>query len=372
MEKKQRNSNIELLRIIAMLMIVAHHFSVHGGFSFDSSRISVNLIWVQFLQLGGKVGVDIFVLISGYYLVSRTSFSTYKVLKLWGQMLFYSVVIFVAAVGFDFSVFSKKALLDTFFPVSMGQWWFASTYFVLFLLSPFLNAALTNMSKGQYQQLLLLTIVIWSILPSLSGLYPRFSVIAPQLSNLVWFGTLYSLAAYIRLWHPSLRHTSRYYLTISACTYLITLLSAIVFDYLNMIQQTVEFVPTVLFEMNSITILVISVTVFLGFLQIDLLQSKVVNITASATFGVYLLHDQGFIRPLLWETIFKNATYTNSSLLIPYSLAVIIIVYLMCTFVELVRITTIESPLLSVIHSVSDVIDKSVERLSKSKLAKRL
>lgn len=85
---KQRNSNIELLRIVAMLMIVAHHFSVHGGFSFDPSRISVNLIWIQFLQLGGKVGVDIFILISGYYLVSRKSFNSYKALSYGARCFF--------------------------------------------------------------------------------------------------------------------------------------------------------------------------------------------------------------------------------------------------------------------------------------------
>ena len=37
-----RRSNFELLRIVAMLMIIAHHVSFHGGFIFNSSVFSVN------------------------------------------------------------------------------------------------------------------------------------------------------------------------------------------------------------------------------------------------------------------------------------------------------------------------------------------
>lgn len=58
--KRHRYSNIELLRIISMILIVAHHFSVHGGFDFSSTSFSVNRLYIQFLAMGGKIGVDIF------------------------------------------------------------------------------------------------------------------------------------------------------------------------------------------------------------------------------------------------------------------------------------------------------------------------
>ena len=63
--KINRQSNIELLRIIAMIFIIAHHFAVHGGFNFSTDIITVNSLWIQFIKIGGKIGVNIFVLISG-------------------------------------------------------------------------------------------------------------------------------------------------------------------------------------------------------------------------------------------------------------------------------------------------------------------
>ena len=372
MTQRQRSSNIELLRIVAMLLIVAHHFSVHGGFSYDISSISINRVWIQFLQLGCKVGVDVFVLISGYYLVSSKSSVTFKAIKLWLQLLFYSIAIFISSIALDLSTFSKKAMLDSLFPVSMCQWWFASTYFILLLFTPTINIALTAMNKRKYQQMLLLSVILWCCMPSLSSLYPKFTIIAPQLSDLAWFVTLYAIGAYIRLWHPTLSYNSKYYLLVSIASFILTLISAVIFDYLNLMQQSICFNPTALFDKTSITILITSITALLGFLQINMSYSKVINTIASATFGVYLLHDQAVTRPLLWETIFKNASFADSDLLIIYSIAVILVVYLCCTLLDLVRIKVVETPLIVGISKLSKLIDSYIQKIFTSSLSDRL
>lgn len=80
---KNRSSNFEILRIIAMIMIVAHHFSVHGGFEMYISSLQLNTIFLQFLQFGGKIGVNIFVLISGYFLINTDNIKVKKIIKLW-------------------------------------------------------------------------------------------------------------------------------------------------------------------------------------------------------------------------------------------------------------------------------------------------
>ena len=78
-EKKTRLSNFELLRIISMLLIVAHHFSVHSHLISDTPIINVYL--QRALATGGKVAVNLFVLISGYFMINST-FKFKKLLKL--------------------------------------------------------------------------------------------------------------------------------------------------------------------------------------------------------------------------------------------------------------------------------------------------
>ena len=92
---KLRNSSFELLRIISMLLIVAHHFVVHGKFDL-TSMFNKNIFFLQSLSMFGKLGVNLFVLISGYFSCMQPSpphikFS--KLIKLEIEVIFYSILI---------------------------------------------------------------------------------------------------------------------------------------------------------------------------------------------------------------------------------------------------------------------------------------
>ena len=92
-----RDSSIELLRILAMIMIVLCHFATHGDFSFDTNVLSIPRLWWNFIEMGGNLGVNIFVLISGYFLVSSNGkvFNLPRILKFWGQVFVYSIAIYL-------------------------------------------------------------------------------------------------------------------------------------------------------------------------------------------------------------------------------------------------------------------------------------
>ena len=89
--------------------------------------------------------------------------------------------------------------------------------------------------------------------------------------------------------------------------------------------------------MHSTFIVLSSICLFIAFKNLKVKYIRAVNIIASATFGVYLIHDNNFVRPFLWHTVFKNASFQESPYLIPYSIAVILTVYISCTVIELIR-----------------------------------
>ena len=109
--KLDRNSNLELLRIILMIMIIFHHFAVHGGFYYGYQEFSFNHLWHYFLESGGKIATNTYVLITGYFLVKdKCIFNLKKILKFYGELIFYSLTIF-----FVFIIFNKETFtLDNF------------------------------------------------------------------------------------------------------------------------------------------------------------------------------------------------------------------------------------------------------------------
>ena len=78
--KEQRLSNFELLRIIAMILIILHHYAYHGNL-ISIPNDNFNKYVAVFIIVGGKVGVNVFVLITGYFLIN-SKFKIKKVIQL--------------------------------------------------------------------------------------------------------------------------------------------------------------------------------------------------------------------------------------------------------------------------------------------------
>ncbi|MBQ8732308.1 MAG: acyltransferase [Oscillospiraceae bacterium] len=329
---KLRQSNIELLRIVAMLLIVGHHFSVHGEFDFGTT-LSVNRFWIQFLSIGGKLGVNLFVLISGYFLSGQGGFRPQRLLKLHAPVYFYSILFFCIFFfcGWEYST---NQYLKSFFPILFREWWFASVYFVLFLFSPFLNRFLEQLSRREHRILLAVMAVCWSLVPTLTG---RML----ESNDLIWFGFLYCLAAYLRRYGGEISLRSGQAFGVAGITAGLMMSSTLLFDLIGTKISIFSTHATHFFGMEQTPQLILSVALFLAFLRLPTFSSPLVNGISATTFGIYLIHDQFFLRPFLWERLLQNAAWQDSPFLIPYSILCILGVFVLCGGIEWLRLCTV-------------------------------
>lgn len=346
---KVRNSSIELLRIIAMIMIVFHHFVYHGEFEWESSSIPITRLWNNFIFMGGKIGVNVFVIISGYYLINNDGkiFDIGRIAKFVGQVFFYSIAIYVIFGMIGISDIGVLSFIKSCFPITFSQWWFASTYFVLYLLHPFLNKLLCSLDKSLYQRLLVVLVVCWSIIPT-------FTTSLYQSNSLLWFVTLYSISGYIRLYGLNHKFTGKHYFVFFLICSFLTYASSVVFTTLGNKWKFFESNSTYLYGQEKITTLLISLCLFMMFVNLKLNYHRWINKVASATFGVYLIHDNKIIRQCLWVDLFKNAQYQDSLFLIPYSIIVVIAVYIACSAIDLLRQYIIEKPFMMIVKRYSE------------------
>lgn len=338
---KKRESNLELLRIFAMVMIVFHHFAVHGNFNFDTENISINLLWHVFILMGGKIGVNIFVLISGYFLVKEKEIKLdlKHIIKFISQVLFYSVTIYLLYIFITKEQFNLKGIKEAFFPIIFKKWWFVTYYFILYLLHPFINKILINLSKKEYKTLLLILITCFSIIPTIIN--KEFSV-----DNIVWFITLYCIAGYIKLHGlPEKIKTQHYFLAI---------LGLIIVNFL-IVSLDINVYEA--FKQHKLNTLLISISIFMLFKKIKIKNNKLINQIASATFGVYLIHDNSSIRFLMWRDLLNTSNFKQTSFFIPYTIMACIWVYISCTIIELLRKKIIEKPFLNIIDHIKQKAD---------------
>ena len=339
-------------------MIVGCHFATHGGFQFDSQTITIPRLWWNVIEMGGHFGVDVFILITGYFLIDGLGLSIkpQKIIKFWGQIVFYSVALFFFAFVIGKGDPSIKNIVKSILPITFSQWWFASSYFILYLIHPFINRLLHSFSKKEYQIFLLTLLFLWCIIPT-------FTTSPFKSNSLIEFVMYYSIAGYIKIYgiHQKIESKNWFLLWLLFST--ITYLTCVAFmmlgtKYQFFYQHTIYF-----YSRNSILTIARAITFFMMFQTMKIKYSSFINKISAATFGVYLLHDSKLLRIYFWKDVFKNANYQDSIMLIPYSIAVVILVYVICTVIDLVRQKVFEKPFVQLVNMCHDSFSKKFEKI---------
>lgn len=321
---KIRQSNFELMRIFAMLLIIAHHFAFYAVA--PAGLLGDDIVLLLF-QGGGKLGVDLFVMITGYMTI-RSSFKSRSLLRVVLQTLFYSWSILLIFIAFDPSaVGGLKSIAKSLIPVISGEYWFVTAYVGLVLVSPFVGWLVRELGKDGVKKLLILLFVPLSLIPT----FTHQSFIC---SELVWFVYLYILAGYIRLWGlPDIKR-----LTVLAILSVVAILAAALAVTLLVGARKMPFGG-----MNSCFMVVLAVACFRWFMRLDIGSNKAINTLASGAFAVYLIHDNPFVRGILWPC-FGSVFAAGPAVVALIGIGTVVAIYLLCAMVDILRQRLLEAP----------------------------
>lgn len=115
--KRVRDSRFEILRIIAMLLIVLHHMALYSGM-LESQMFHVKAV-DEFIIIGGKIGCFLFVVLSGYFAVDTVRSSFNQIIKTWTAAVFYNIALVLLFKYIGISI-SAKSIIKGLFPISGG------------------------------------------------------------------------------------------------------------------------------------------------------------------------------------------------------------------------------------------------------------
>lgn len=192
---KVRDSNLELFRIIAMILIVAHHYVVNSGLTASdgpiyASPMSVNSLFLLLFGAWGKIGINCFVMITGFFMC-KSPITLKKFCKLLFEIQFYRIIIYLIFLVTGYSPFSAKSLIMALLPVTQIGLNFTGCFLVFWLFIPFLNTLVNHINERQHIMLILLC----------SFLYIVFGTVHLVTFNYVsWFIVLYFISSHIRMY----------------------------------------------------------------------------------------------------------------------------------------------------------------------------
>lgn len=202
-----RNSNLELYRIIVMILIIAHHYVVNSGVLELMYRLplSTKSIYMFFLGAWGKVGINCYIFITGYFMCKK-EITLKKYSQLIIEILFYNVgisfIFFIVGIGSLRDVINSLIIIRN---IDSGN--FTACFLMFYLLIPFLNILINNINEIQHRFLIGILFFLYIFL----GTMPKFSVTMNYVS---WFCYIYLVSSYIRFYEIKKRNWGGVYFII--------------------------------------------------------------------------------------------------------------------------------------------------------------
>ncbi|MEY8441568.1 acyltransferase family protein [Lactobacillaceae bacterium 24-114] len=307
---EERNSSFELLRIISMFLIVMHHYAFHGTLDWMHyneqiiGTLSVNVI----LLMLGKVGVNIFVFIGAYFLVDK-KFNFRRPINLFLDTALYSFSIWLLLYFINPKlIFNNAGILKAIFPFPMPSgYWFVNSYIFILLIMSFLNLLVQKLSRKKLKIVVWMLVILWSVLPSLLQIFPyqpNVSATDFGYSEGTFFILLYFIGAYIRKYgisiSPMIIGLTGVILIINILYIYIMMSSATLYTKINIFQNLYN--PFSLFW---------SLIVFAVFTKLRF-HNKFINFVSGSMFGVYLIHENSYLRPIIWKSFIDSSLLENN------------------------------------------------------------
>lgn len=325
-------------------MIVAYHYTVNSGLDEIGGPIlenpmAVNSLYLAMFGAWGKVGINCFLMITGYFMCTgKITFR--KFLKLLLQIYLYKTVIFSIFCLSGYKSLSLKSIIKLVMPVWGFNNNFTSCFIAFYLTIPFLAILVQNLTRRQHELLIIVALLCYTVLGSLPSFVVSFNYIT-------WFGILFFISSYIRLHQNVLFNKRKLWGWLTLGCVLVIFASIIIMQWLFgdkglRLGYSCHFF---VYDSNKILAVLFAICSFLWFKNMDIKYSKIINAFGAGTFGVLLIHaNSNAMRTWLWKDMVDCVGHYSLPLgyLALYSVGVVIAVFVICNLIDQLRINTLE------------------------------
>lgn len=284
----RRNYGIDLLRLVAMFMVVILHVLGKGDVLSTTTGGKHHIAWL--LETAAYCAVDCYAIISGFvaYSDNEKPYRYTKFFSFWLQIFTYNFGITLLAFLLKPESIGIKTLIKSCLPVALGAYWYVSAYAGLFFIIPWLNKLMRFCNLKEATRLITVIFLVFVVYVTFANYFGDCFKISGGYS-MVWLSILYLVGAWLKKCDIPKKMRNWFSLTGSVI--------CIVFSWVAH-----EFIPISAFRIfvnyTSLTIVFVAISLVSVFskLHFSPKSSKVIACFAPAAFGVYLIHEHPIVR----------------------------------------------------------------------------
>lgn len=340
----KRNSNFELMRMVSMFLIVIWHIIMHGHVIENCTNPAIKIL-LEIVMFSIIIHVNSFVLLSGYF-QSKSKFKLSKFLKIFLQVVFYSLIILVTSIKLgwvkDYGIvtFINNGLLS-----SLNNYWFIKMYLVTYVFSDYINKFIDRLSRNEYKNLLVICFVVLSIIPYITGNRVVFND-GYSFTNFIF---IYMIGGYLRryplkeTYHFKNMSTNGYRLLLLFSFFSLVFINFLVHHFaleINGMSGIFTEVASRISPTNlhySTPLVIIQTILYFEFFKTLNIENKFINKLSATAFGIYLMHDNEFVRAHLYKFLRIDMGPFSTYKIFPKIILVALIIFIICALIEFIR-----------------------------------
>lgn len=334
---KSRFASLDLLKILAIFLIVSFH-AVYKGIpaSIVNEFSCINQVLYYLFYHFGELGVNLFMLITGFFLIDSKQVRISKIVKIISNVYFFTAISIVVSIVMKKYIFHIQDLL----PITFTYYWYITGYLIIYILSPFINRFVKKISRKEFQKLLITLFMFFSVIPTIAGLIVGGTEELSFYNRFTWLLFLYLVGGYLSIYRDKLSLMTspiRKSLTFFSKLIIFTGLFAIFAYFAKINTRFFNISPTFFWGPNSIVMFFISVLLFSIFYHLEIPNNKLISAISETTLTVYLLHEHPKFVAILWSDIFSFTPFYFSKKLFPIIIGASLIIIIVGALVHHIK-----------------------------------
>lgn len=328
---KKINSGINLFKLFSMFMIALLHVLGMGGIIGAAAGTS-SYYPVYLMQNAAFCAVNCYALVSGYLMLGK-EIKPSRITELWFEVFFYSVSISAIMMIVYRDLFSARNIVYAVTPIISNQYWYMTSYFMMYLFVPMMNKFADAANKKVFTA----TIVVILVLTTGSLMIKQDGFILNDGYSPIWLMIMYLVGAYMKKFNVGAKMKKwlalLLYVISSLCSFILCVFSNKLLKI--MLGNDISYLS---YTSPFVVLSAIFLFIFFSKLKFGKKTEKFINYITPAALGVYLIHTHPLVFNKLMKDIAMPLVNHGTAAMIFGSIAMALAIFIICIVIDLLRI----------------------------------
>lgn len=328
---KKRNTGINLFKLFSMFMIALLHVLGMGGITGAAAGTS-SYYPVYLMQNAAFCAVNCYALVSGYLMLGK-KIKPSRITELWFEVFFYSVGLSAIMMIVYRDLFSARNIVYAVTPIISNQYWYMTSYFMMYLFVPMMNKFADAANKKVFTA----TIVVILVLTTGSLMIKQDGFRLNDGYSPIWLMIMYLVGAYMKKFNVGAKMKKwlalLLYVISSLCSFILCVFSKKLLKI--MLGNDISYLS---YTSPFVVLSAIFLFIFFSKLNFGKKTEKFINYITPAALGVYLIHTHPLVFNKLMKDIAMPLVNHGTAAMIFGSIAMALAVFIICIVIDLLRI----------------------------------